>query len=222
MNGVRCSVSSARCSGLFCSGFCWVQSAASCFVWCFVRRRLFCCGLLFGILLGHAERLDFCSAFCSDMLLWLLFCSCSVFSERWLNGAERMFCSARLFGLNGRSCSVNGVHVQPCLTHNPPANFCVSVKHNPPEIFPPVRPTEKIPSGRPKNFRPSDRPKNFRPTARKISVRPTENFPSVRPSENFPSVRPKIFRPSVVRASVRPSIRPSVRLSVRPSASVRL
>ena len=112
VNSVQCSVNMFRCSGSFCSVFGSVPAAASCFVRCFVRRRLFCFGLLFGVLLGHAERLDFCSAFCSDMLLWLLFCSCSVFSERWLNGAERMFCSARLVGLNGSSCSVNGVHVQ--------------------------------------------------------------------------------------------------------------
>lgn len=94
------------CCFLFCSVSCSALSIASCFVWCSVRSHL-----LQGVFVWRFVRQD---VFCSDMPLWLLFCSCLAFGERWLNGAEWMFCSAWLFGLNGRSCSVNGAHVQSC------------------------------------------------------------------------------------------------------------
>ena len=64
VNSVRCSVNSVRCSGLFCSVFCLMLSAGSCFVRCSVRSHLlqgvfhlaFCSArrVLFGVLFGHA------------------------------------------------------------------------------------------------------------------------------------------------------------------------
>ena len=42
VNGVQCSVNVFMCSGLFCSAFCSVMSAASCFVRRFVRQDVFC------------------------------------------------------------------------------------------------------------------------------------------------------------------------------------
>ena len=48
------------------------------------------------------------------MLLFLLLCSPSAFGERWLTVAEHFVLFWGLFGLNGRSCSLNVVRCRSC------------------------------------------------------------------------------------------------------------
>ena len=88
MFGERCSAFGV----LFGSFLCFVRWPV-CSAWC-VRVVL---DVLFGVLFGRAERLDFCLTFCSDMHLVLFL---------FMSGVRRTVFGGLFSLLNGCSCSV--------------------------------------------------------------------------------------------------------------------
>ena len=109
----------AVCCLLFCLVFCSAPSVASCFVEFSVRSHL-----LQGV---------FCLAFCSAipaktcfvrLFVWTCVCGCRFVCVRCsVNGGRTVLngCCVQqaVFGLNGRSCSANGVRGQACVTVTP-------------------------------------------------------------------------------------------------------